>query len=242
MTKYMLTDAITCIDSNIIDDHILEKERILKAKARNLKIFKQMVATAACIVILFCIPMVYNLFYPATGSLGDFTVSLSDVKYMGTPISQAEIDAFIAEHQDFILSSVSELSGINVQNLHIINKPLHHVGLVEGANYINYDVVTLYVLNQENKIVSAALMIRSDDCFVLNINGPCRVYERLNEVLEEYPQEDIVMICVNIFTEAAVTPDGKVHFLTARTPISTEIDYYSLFNKSINVLNSGMLE
>ena len=59
--------------------------------------------------------------------------------------------------------------------------------------------------------------------------------DKLNEVISQYPNTKFAMIYIEDFTEAIIAPDNSVYFLNGENSVIEDVDYYSLFNKEINL-------
>lgn len=247
MKSYILIDGISHLDTDLLAEHLQKKEK-LKNKAKSKRKFNlpKWSAIAACFaLILVSVTFILNDLLPISGGeFGEFKISLSEVEYIGEKTNTEKLQNYLSDHEKEILSRVSQAENIGMDFLRLSDKGVEHVTLSEKTNFINYNYITYYVINNVGSIVASVDLFSVDDTFnyTITLGGPA--INELNKVLRRNPNVDFVLIYIGPFTEAVVAPDNTIHFLNGKRDLIVEenIDYYSFFNKGENVVNSSILE
>ena len=114
--------------------------------------------------------------------------------------------------------------------------------MTEKLNFIDYDIITFFVVDESGTIVSSVDLFRDNNSFNYQVNSSGISTEKLNEVLSQNPKTNFALIYIGDFTEAIIAPDNTIYFLNGKKAITEDLDYYSLFNKEINLISSTLLE
>lgn len=245
MKDYVLIDGISELDNDLLEEHLVQKEKLqLRQKKHKRVMIYKWTAAAACLalVLSISIPLAINRGGKNFGDMGNYQVSLSEVVVTkGNGITEADATAFLQAHEEEILKLVSQGEDIAVEDLRLSYYGVYHVTLTTEENFINEDMLTYYVLTGDGKIVSTVELYRSAGKLIYQLSGSGIVTETINAVLAQHPDADFAMIYIDAFTEAMVAPDNTVYFLNGEKPVPEELEYYSMFNLEKNILSLGLL-
>lgn len=245
MNNYLVMDAISCLDTDLLADHLERKDKLknkIKLKKRE-RFFRQIAAVACFAIVLIAVPLVMNEFMPRTrGEMGEYTISLSEVVYHGQKIESNEANSYLENHEHEILSYVSRKEQVNIESLRLSYNGIYHVTVTEKSNFVNYDIITFFIVDENEVIVSSVDLIKDNNTFNYQVNSGGVSIQELNKILSQNPQTSFALIYIGDFTEAVIAPDNTIYFLNGKKAITEDVDYYSLFNKEINLINSSLLE
>lgn len=241
MNSTMKMDVITSIDDDIIDAGLRFREERLKKNTRKRVAWKRIVAAAACLALICTATgILYNTHTVQNGGyIGDYQISPTPPTYVGTKITQEEIDYQIEINETMTIEYLEEFYGPD--DYTISHKGYYHVSLEKDGNHIDYDYIRLPIYNSNGEIIGTVVLFRSDGELRYQIDEGGAVFERLNAVLSEYPEQDILMLYIGGEVEVAMTPDNKVHYLIGLVDneFISGIDYYEIFYDADVVINSG---
>lgn len=247
MNNHILTDAVSCLDEELISEHLEMKEKLKgSTKRKGKKNFTGLVAAAAClVVVLACIPLATNilpLFSDRTIGVYYSTDSSYDgIMRRGKPISKDESNAFFAEHEREILSLISNVKNVALDSLRISHNGIYHVTVTEEERFVNFGSATFFVLDESGKIVASVDLFRANGSLFHRVDCGGTKIDKLNELLSQNPDTSFVMVYIN-FKEAAIAPDNTIYFLDEDRIITSGASYYSLFNIISNQLSYELLE
>lgn len=244
MKDYVLIDGISELDNDLLEEHLVQKEKLqLRQKKHKRAMIYKWTAAAACLalVLSISIPLAIDRGGKSFGDMGNYQVSLSEVVTKGNGITEADATAFLQAHEEEILKLVSQGEDIAVEDLRLSYYGVYHVTLTTEENFINEDMLTYYVLTGDGKIVSTVELYRSAGELIYQLSGSGIVTETINAVLAQHPDADFAMIYIDAFTEAMVAPDNTVYFLNGEKPVPEELEYYSMFNLEKNIIGLGLL-
>lgn len=164
------------------------------------------------------------------------------------PITAEDIDSLDAYLQDLLTLltknyASSESIGAG-ETFTVIKNGYEHVTVNgDGSVTYNRNYLDLPVINPQGEIVAIITVYRHNGQLSCQMSHGGPNIEKLNTLLQQYAGQDIVMLYVGDFSEAAITPDGEIHFLTGSPSGFTEdLDYYSYYRREGNILNSDMLK
>ena len=243
MNNYILLDAISCLDKELLTEHLEIKSK-LRAKAKIKRIFTKWAISVACLtIVLVSISLITNeLTHKNFGEIGEYKISMSEVVYKGQRIEANESRIYLKQHETEILSWISKNSHVEVASLHLSYNGIYHVTATEKSNFINYNIITFFVVDAKGTIVSSLDLFRDGESFNYQVNGGSVSIDKLNEVISQYPHTNFAMIYIEDFTEAIIAPDNSVYFLNGEKSVIEDVDYYSLFNKEINLISDTLLK
>lgn len=245
MNNYLFIDAVSYLDADLLAEHLEKKEKLRKgAKNRRKIVLTKWSAVAACFtLVLVCASVALTRFFPLNmGDIGEYKISLSDVEYMGQIIDSNEFQVYLKEHENEILKFVAQKENVNMNTLVLSDKGIYHVTLSDKQNYINYNIITFYVMDEEGAICASVDLFRENNTFRFQVNSSGVRLDKLNEVLSNNPNTDFALVYIGDFTEAVIAPDNTIYFLNGEKTIQENVDYYSMFNKEINAISSTLLE
>lgn len=245
MKNHILMDAISCLDAELLEEHLETKKKLQdKIKNKRKNNFVRWVGAVACLaIVLVSIPLIINKLTPKNlGEMGEYTICLSEVVYKGQKIDSNETIGYLQNHEFEILSFVSKKENVNIESLRLSYNGIHHVTVTEKLNFIDYDIITFFVVDESGTIVSSVDLFRDNNSFNYQVNSSGISTEKLNEVLSQNPKTNFALIYIGDFTEAIIAPDNTIYFLNGKKAITEDLDYYSLFNKEINLISSTLLE
>lgn len=240
-----LIDAISNIDDKYLEKYFdvkrnlqIEKKRIEKIK-RNVAI-----ATAACLmVIVISLPFVLKIVEPINmGQIGSYKISQSDVVFKGQYIEESESTSYLKQHENEILSMVSRRVNISIDELRISYKGIYHVNLTDKTNFINYDIIRFYVVDDDVNLIASIDLYRENKGFNYQLSYGGEQLKKLNEILKKHVDTNFALVYIGDFVEALIAPDNTIYFLNGGKEVEENIDYYTKFDEKINILNSTMLE
>ena len=80
MNNYILLDAISCLDKELLAEHLKIKSK-LRAKAKIKRIFTKWAISVACLtIVLVSISLITNeLTHKNLGEIGEYKISMSEV-------------------------------------------------------------------------------------------------------------------------------------------------------------------
>lgn len=245
MNNTMKMDVITSIDEDIIDTGLrFREEQIKKTTTKNMRkriTWKHIAVMAACLALLICAAgLIYNSHVKKSGGyIEDYQIAPTPATYIGTKITQEEIDYQIEINETMTIEYLEELYGTD--DYTISHKGYYHVSLEKDGNHINYNYIRLPIYNSNGEIVGTVVLFRSGDELLYQIDTGGAWFERLNAVLSEYPDQDILMLYIGDFVELVMTPDNKVHYLTGSVDneFISGVDYYDLFYGADVAINSS---
>lgn len=243
MNNHILLDAISCLDKELLAEHLEIKSK-LRAKAKIKRIFTKWAISVACLtIVLVSISLTTNeLARKNFGEIGEYKISMSEVVYKGQRIEANESRNYLKQHETEILSWISKNSHVEVASLHLSYNGIYHVTATEKSNFINYNIITFFVVDTNGTIVSSLDLFRDGESFNYQVNGGSVSIDKLNEVISQYPNTNFAMIYIEDFTEAIIAPDNSVYFLNGEKSVIEDVDYYSLFNKEINLISDTLLK
>lgn len=245
MNNYLFIDAVSYLDADLLAEHLDRKDKLKKrSRFKRKEYFFRWIAAIACFaIVLVAVPLVMNEIIPRNlGEMGEYTISLSEVVYNGQRIESNEVNSYLENYENEILSYVSKKEKVDVETLRLSYNGIYHVTVTEKSNFVNYDVITFFVVDESEVIVSSVDLIRDNTSFNYQVNSGGASIKKLNEVLSQNPQTSFALIYIGDFTEAVIAPDNTIYFLNGKEAITEDVDYYSLFNKEINLINSNLLE
>ena len=162
-----------------------------------------------------------------------------------TPITAEEIDSLDAYLQD-LLTHLMEKSAESIEGemLTVIKNGYEHVTVNEdGTVSYHRNYLDLPVINTQGEIVAIITVYRHNGQLTCQMSHGGSNIEKLNTLLQQYAGHDIVMLYIGDFTEAAITPDGKLHFLAGSADgFDEDVDLYTYYRREGNILNSDMLK
>lgn len=241
--EYLMMDAISMVDDKYLEKYFAMKESMANRRNRGKIIKWSLTVAAGLALVIISVPLALHLSGSRSmGDVGNYQICLSEVEERGEFISAKEASAYLKQYEGEILAWVSDNENVSAGSLHISYEGIYHVTVTEDANFINYDMITFYVIGEDSAIVASVDLIRDQDSFIYQINGSGPCTSALNSILAEYPNTDFALIYIGAFTEAAVAPDNTVYFFNGEKEIAADIDYYSMFNREVNLINSAVLE
>ncbi len=189
----------------------------------------------------------------------NFSVPVVDMMpiKLGCVPSEKAIESMIEESGELVLAHAAERSGIDVSELRICRRGFTTVTVDGWCNYCNGRYYNLIIVDSNNKIVGRVIARRSLGQWTMSISelfvGSSA--DVLNELIEKYPGEDIVMVDIS-GSYAAITSDNKVHKLNPDHDLYIDgkymgskylsfpksLNYYKLFNIGTNTLNASKLK
>ena len=234
MKQEILTDAISELDEDLIVDYFDTRIKLEHWKSWRKKML-HCAAVAAVLVVAVVGSMSLLRDTKSRGYLAPAHLTTKPVQRTGRPLTEEELAAFqpaAKEDAIYLLLNHSDdptVAGLQAKDLHFSNG-FHHVQAVESGNYLSQDHLQYLVLHGR-KVLGRLLIFRSDDSgeLVSQIEGaPCD--DRLTELLRKYDGSELAMIYFGPFVEAALTPDGVLHYLNGDTDLPAQSDdYYELF-------------
>ena len=238
MSNHIIIDAISNLDADLLEHHLEAKEK-LKSQRKKRPIIKWL-ATAACLILALSVfvPLAMNENGRSKGDMGEYRISLTEVIAKGEPVGIDEAKNYLLECENEILTLVSSAEKISVDELMLSSGGIYHVTLTEEENFINYDMITFYVFTVDGAIVSTVDLYRNDGKLNFQVNGSGVITETMNHVLSQNQGVEFILIYIDDFTEAMIAPNNTVYFLNGKKEIIGDLDFYSLFNLGVNVINS----
>ena len=91
MKDYVLIDGISELDNDLLEEHLVQKEKLqLRQKKRKRAMIYKWTAAAACLalVLSISIPLAINRGGKSFGDMGNYQVSLSEVVTKGNGIQK----------------------------------------------------------------------------------------------------------------------------------------------------------
>lgn len=177
------------------------------------------------------------------GSLGIESISISEVRETGAAFTETEIQNFLAESGEHVISQIAEKTNIPVESISISNSGYYHVTVTENENILNLNYLTLPVIVDKEIITSVTLYRDAGEIkYEFHYGGTWG--DEITELLKQYPDEQFAMIYIGDFVEAAISSDNTIHFLTKKINniFETGVDYYSTFKFEENTMDSLLLK
>ena len=200
------------------------------------------VAACLCIVMIGAITIEHYVSI-SRGSMGIESISISNVKESGTALTENEVQNFLAESGDYVISRIAEKMNIPTESISISNSGYYHVTVTEDENILNLNYLTLPVIANEEVITSVTLYRDAGEIkYEFHYGGTWG--DKITELLKQYPDEQFVMIYVGDFVEAAISSDNTVYFLNGKINdiFEADIDYYTAFKFEENTMDSSLLK
>ena len=97
------------------------------------------------------------------GEIGEYKISMSEVVYKGQRIEANESRIYLKQHETEILSWISKNSHVEVASLHLSYNGIYHVTATEKSNFINYNIITFFVVDAKGTIVSSLDLFRDGE-------------------------------------------------------------------------------
>lgn len=182
------------------------------------------------------------------GISNDHTISMEqNLGAKGEKITLEEIYETLQKEYDFITVIFDDMiaEGILAQDdqYYLVNHAISQVTVNQSQNNEALNYAVLPVINSGGDLVARVELLKTSTGIIYNVSCESRE-ERLNDLLKEYPNQDIVIVGVldGLASVFAITPDGKLHLLGGKLPKYDENQsYYHYFNVGSNVINSNML-
>ncbi len=164
----------------------------------------------------------------------------------GTGFTQQEIDSYINENKNYILSVVQFEPGYSGSCVSIYKKGIYYVSLGE-KNEVNLNCLTLPVL-VDGKIYANVVLIKADGDIVQTISIGGTTWDVRNDVLFDNPDKEIVFAYLpGGIGEIMIYPDN-----TAVNPVigekqnvsdilKSEADWYNLLKTQYNTVSGNEL-
>lgn len=241
----LLMEAISCIDDIYIESYFSYKQKMGKRRKLLRGRRSAVIAAAASLVgVVVSLAMLFILSEELRpqGDDPDFPISLSEVTYTGQLIDAQESDAFFTEYENEILTILSRKLQKPVDSLHLIDKGIYHLNLTPQKNYINYDIITFFIVDDMGNIMASIDLIRDHNDFTYQLNYNGTRFRIFSEILNQQEDTDFVLVYIGAFTEALIAPDNTFYDHDGKIVKKGDEDFYSTFNKTINVINSTMLK
>ena len=243
MREDFLMDAVSHLDTEVIENYHKYKDR-LKARKKNKKAVVRWTAMAACLIIFFAVSYpIIEKFIPRKmgGEIGEYEICSSEVKFIGEPIKENELKNYLMEQESYILSYISKKINVDVNSLRICDKGIYHVNATQKSNYVNYDTITYFVMDKDCSVIASVDLFRDGNTLNFQVHTLGLAITELNRILSERPNTDFAMIYIGASIEALIAPDNTIYFLNCKKEVQENIDYYSMFNKEINLINFDLL-
>lgn len=200
------------------------------------------VAACLCIVMVGAITIEHYV-STSRGSMGIESISISDVKETGSAFTENEVQNFLTESGDSIISRIAAKMNISTESISISNSGYYHVTVTENENILNLNYLTLPVIANEEIITSVTLYRDAGEIkYEFHYGGIGGA--KITELLKQYPDEQFVMIFIGDFVEAAISSDNTIHFLNRKINGIFEdgVDYYTAFKFEENTMDSSLLK
>ncbi len=240
-----LIDAISNIDETYLEKYF-DIKRNIQIKKKGIKKIKRNVAiaTATCFMVLvISLPFVLKIMEPINmGQIGSYKISQSDVVFEGQYIEESESTSYLKKHENEILSIVSQRVNVGIDKLRISYKGIYHVNLTDKTNFINYDTIRFYVVDDDVNLIASIDLYRENKSFNYQLSYGGEPLNKLNEILKKHVDTNFALVYIGDFVEALIAPDNTIYFLNGGKEIEENIDYYTKFDKKINIINYTMLE
>lgn len=244
MNRELITDAISELDEDLIADYYDTQTRLERRGKRHRQLFRLSAAAALLALCVGTYPWLSrqmgwgskgNIFQEpkAQGCVAPAYLTAKPVQRIGDPITEAELADFLPAAKedaiDLLLNHPSDpasVDGLRAEDLHFSNG-FHHVQANEDGNYIPQDHLQ-YLILHGREVVGRLVVFRSDDSGELlsSPEGMAPSGKRLTELLRQYDGSELAMIYFGPFVEAALTPDGVIHYLNGITDLPAQSDDY----------------
>lgn len=238
-----LAIAIGYIDDDLVTSAI-EYMPKKKTKRKIYHNWKKWAAVAACFyIVMIGAITVEHYVSTSRGSKGMESISISDIKKIGSAFTEYEVQDFITESGDSIICRLAEKMNIPAESISICNRGYYHVTVTENENFLNLNYLTLPVIANEEIITSVTLYRDVGEIkYQFHYGGTWG--DKITELLEQYPAEQFVMIYIGDFVEAAVSSDNTVYFLNKEIEGIFEdgVDYYTAFKFEENTIDSSLIK
>lgn len=236
------------IAMNYIDDDLISGAIDYKPPIRTNKSIYQSWTKWAAVAACLCIVMIGAItveHYVSTsrGSMGIESISISDVKETGSVFTENEVQNFMEESGDSIISRLAEKMNIPAESISISSSGYYHVTVTENENTLNLNYLTLPVI-ANGKVITSVTLYRDAGEIKYEFHYGGTWGDKITELLKQYPDEQFVMIYIGDFVEAAISSDNTVHFLNRKINGIFEdgVDYYTAFKFEENTMDSSLLK
>lgn len=242
MKDFLIVDAISCIDDDLIINY-LENRLTYRAKRRVAYRLAIAIIASSLLLSVGVIPWIYDSIVAlCRGELGGDGFELSEVKYEGRKIEKDEMNELLSKEKEWIISKISEIEEIPRESIFILKNGYHHITVTDKGNFINLNMITIPVINDEGDIIASITLFRSNDELQCQLNLGGAWSQKLNAIIDKYPNQKFLMMYIGDFSEAVITPDNSIHFLTGEVNFDGETNYYSAFYNEISVLDTDWLD
>ena len=167
---------------------------------------------------------------------------MKPIQYYGEPITEAELSDFLSGAKEDAIDTVlnhfgdpGDVAGLRAEDLHFSNG-FHYVYADECGNYVDNEFFEFLILHGR-KVVGRLSVGCKDGQWWSSPTGKAPRNDALNELLRHYDGSELAMVHFGEVVEAAITPDGVIHYLNGNTDLPEQSDaYYPLFYTGDNCI------
>lgn len=245
-----------------IDDDLLEGAIKYNPKRSTLKLRRvRIIAAAACLCLAVGGIWTASIMLSGTtdeaddGFEGIESLSVSQTVTEGSGFTDEEIQSFLTENEEGILSSVlnqgdsfadkdgeSETAASKIsENAAICASGYRHVNVTEDENILDLDYLN-FLITDDGSILGYATLYRTDGKINYNVTYSETWGDTLTKLLTENPDEEFVLIYIG-YVEAAIASDNTIYFLNGEIDglFEEDVDYYTAYKCEENTISSSIL-
>lgn len=171
----------------------------------------------------------------------------SDLIIDGEKLTKEDIENTLVKEDTFIKKVLAECvreGFIEKGDLFVADAIVSRVSVKGEKNRISQHYAFLPIVNKKGDIVARIEFLKNKGEVFINISCEPRE-EILNQLLKEYPNQDIIIVGVTdgLASELAITPDGVIHLVGGAIPeYDPDVFYYDYYNIGVNILSSKTIQ
>ena len=241
MNQEAFTDAISELEENLIVEHYETKLKMDQRQRRNKKVLR---CAAVAAVLVLAVAGSLTLLTKKNckdGYIPEY-ITLKPIQYTGEPFSEEDLSDFLPGAKEDAIDTVlnhfgdpEDVAGLRAEDLHFSNG-FHYVYADETGNYLDNEFFEFLILHGR-KVVGRLSVGREDGQWWSSPTGKAPQNDALTELLQQYDGSELAMVLFGDAVEAAITPDGVIHYLNGSINIPEQSDaYYPLFYTGNNCI------
>lgn len=160
------------------------------------------------------------------------SISLTSPRYEGSALSEQDLSAFLESEKANIFDSLLQfdrLTGCTSEELRF-SSPFVHVLAEESGNTVNREKVN-YLIFHDQEVVGYLTVYHIDGTYDWRLAEEGSYFDDWTALLRQNEGKELAMVYFGPWCEAAISPDGMIHFLSGNCDIPNQnAEYYKVFN------------